>query len=143
MEMRVLIFRGKTTSSGGGRWVEGGLIIESYGSYELYNIDQYYTGNSSDEDCKVVIEESLGQYTGVVDKNGKKVFEKDIVKHSEYGVRAITWGSSAENGLFQDMSAFMYDGTIAFLSGSDGKDLEVIGNIYDNPELSNVRGGGL
>jgi hypothetical protein len=74
----------------------------------------------------------LQQYTGLKDKNGKEIFEGDIVKDNEGAVRRIKW----ENGSFWAREsivghlASMIDDKIMY-------DPEVIGNIYENPELIN------
>ena len=80
----------------------------------------------------------LMQYTGLKDKNGVEIYEGDIVKHKAFGIKEISWGSKAENNLFADMACFMFNGTIAFLSGSESEEMEVIGSIYENPELLEV-----
>jgi uncharacterized phage protein (TIGR01671 family) len=89
-----------------------------------------------------VVPETVGQYTGLTDKNGKKIFEGDIVN---------ILGDQTSN----DWKCVNYDALIAYIDGGfcalDGTiedhafrryglcrmdfDLEVIGNIHDNPEL--------
>lgn len=73
----------------------------------------------------------LMQYTGLLDKNGKEIYEGDIV-NTDWKIREIKWGeNSCEDCLFQ---------TFGFTSYGDhtkkyGGWMEVIGNIYENPEL--------
>ena len=121
--MRKIIFRGKDKTNN--KWVVGSGIIVDTNSTIIYrkNIEGLYFEN--------VIPETVGQYTGLTDKNGTKIFEGDIVKlltlyDTEVGV--VGW------------SEIYFRFKIAFSDGlSDGLDVtdkfEVIGNIHDNPEL--------
>lgn len=75
------------------------------------------------------ITETIGQYTGLTDKNGKKIFEGDICKHrsdfsGEYIISVVTYTDGQFLAIADENSGFNL---------SDK--LEVIGNIHDNPEL--------
>lgn len=77
-----------------------------------------------------VISKTVQQFTGLLDETGKKIFEGDIVdiltENEERGVIIY------ENGGFVvKASTFVVD----FMSNINGKDVEVLGNIVDNPEL--------
>lgn len=79
----------------------------------------------------VVNPETVGQYTGLTDKNGKEIFEGDICKHrSDYSGEYIISVVAYEDGEFLAMV-----GNNSAFCLSDK--LEVIGNIHDNPELLN------
>lgn len=73
---------------------------------------------------------SLQQYTGLKDKNGKEIYEGDITYHSAHEVQSIiTWHDT------HICFAGFDKGTPYYYQVIDEKSLEVIGNIYENPEL--------
>ena len=129
MAIREIIFRGKRVDNG--EWVEGYYVSIS----ETYHY--ILTGNPVVEPGKIdvehykVIPETVGQYTGLTDKNGKRIFEGDIIQSVETGGTGIfQW--------FPEHSAFMVwcisSNEIGFLYECSSI-MEVIGNIHDNKEL--------
>lgn len=85
----------------------------------------------------------LMQYTGLKDKNGVEIYEGDIVKANGYIYKVIYWEEEAKYHLtsdYYDSDCSFGDVGDAFIKGNNGeyKDLEVIGNIYENPELLEV-----
>jgi len=133
--MKQIEFRGKRVYDY--EWVYGSLIIIN----NVYYIYDKNISDFSDSDfrfgLKKISKETICQYTGLKDKNYAKIYEGDIVKHDIFGKKEITWGNKIEKAL-NDCCGFMYSGTIAFLSISDGSDIIKIGNIYDNPELLGI-----
>lgn len=125
--MREILFRGKRIDNG--EWVYGNL---NYGTIEIENIqDTYFISdfdvNPWDKKFYKVIPESIGQYTGLKDKNGQKVFEGDIVRWDER-----EWG-----GTYYELVEWDYD--LLDARKNDWHEYcEVIGNIHDNPELLEV-----
>ena len=77
-----------------------------------------------------VIADTVGQYTGLTDRNGNKIFEGDIVniltENEEIGIIVYEDG-----GFIVRADKFSVD----FINNINGTDVEVIGNKYDNPEL--------
>lgn len=71
----------------------------------------------------------LMQFTGLIDKNGKEIYEGDILKHDLWGNCQIIW----EHGMFRGQSKDEnYDFTLADYQRDRQR---IIGNIYENPEL--------
>ena len=119
--MREILFRGKRTDNG--TWAYGYLFCIWERAYLCWG-----TTNSV-PNMKEVLHETVGQYTGLRDKNGRKIFEGDIVKMRAYGV-----GYHCTSVYFRD-GKFAVDGTQYHFKNICSNSVEVIGNIYDNPEL--------
>lgn len=118
--MREILFRAKRVDNG--EWAYGDLW---HNNSETMIIDQPATIEYD------VIPETIGQYTGLCDKNGKKIFEGDIVKGGWNTIFKIYFDdcylqfrAKIKSGLHREIDYY-----------GDSKRLEIIGNIYDNPEL--------
>lgn len=128
---REILFRGKRTDNG--EWVEGDRIIEPYGV-----VIQYYEGNKR---IKVTVNpETVGQYTGLKDKNGNKIFEGDIIKFTryrdEYVGKVVYEQRICGLDLWYNVVVGAYGEEATYrISLTDPTKLKVIGNIHDNPEL--------
>ena len=130
--MREILFRGKTDK---GEWVQGSLIKRNIGCFIVDENNKCALRKASehlfDFESNLVIPETVGQYTGLTDKNGTKIFEGDIVSISGdfKGIYTCVWEEyhfdyELENKTMRCCLACVY---------SD--DIKVIGNIIDNPEL--------
>ena len=131
--MREILFRGKTEY---GEWVEGYLIHD-----EFCNVGVPYIGylNWDGHNVDEVIPETVGQYTGLTDKNGKKIFEGDIITDCDGNVFFVKYFGDGGYPAFDvspEIETVECNG-LSFLNALDC--LEVIGNIHDNPEL--LKGG--
>lgn len=134
--MREILFRGKLKNTG--EWAFGNLNITIKGT-NIITPDDTPIGKYG-----AVIPETVGQYTGLTDKNGTKIFEGDIVKEDDvtYNGATITKGGIFEikmlEGCWLVVEHKVKDAAWHFLD-TFAKTVEVIGNIHDNPEL--LKGG--
>ena len=116
--MREILFRGKRWNDG--EWLEGTL-------YRLaYEFDPFIMLANRHGESYQVKPETVGQFTGLTDKNGKKVFEGDIIK------------AIASNPVGEDVQATVIvrlDDYELMWDIEHSHEIEVIGNIHDNPEL--------
>ena len=141
--MREILFRGKCQT---GEWVEGGFLNRN-GKPEIVDWDKAEEGNFTF--TTPVDPSTVGQFTGLTDKNGKKIFEGDIFT-SDYFKNGLEFevvfsdgsfcGKCYRTGLFP--LGFTND---YYETGDDDDDfyypedytshIQIIGNIHDNPEL--------
>ena len=128
---REILFRGKRVNNG--EWIEGNLVEDDHDSYRMFivtsahwDIDEDGYTDLMETEVVEVISETVGQYTGLTDKNGREIFEGDIVRRKE---RLFTVKYSTEQARFLAFRPNGLHDPIAV------KYCEVIGNIHDNPEL--------
>ena len=121
---REILFRGKKSN---GRWVYGSLVVsENINPAIYYNVSK---GVADVLDWCYVSPESIGQYTGLTDKNGVKIFEGDIISLGDPNIKYLTMWRNAGFAAKQ-IGASSYIGLTYWAS-----DIEVLGNVIDNPEL--------
>lgn len=128
--MRDILFRGKQTTNGD--WVEGNLFV----SNSPNTATQILMGTDIYRKSYDVVPSTVGQYTGLTDKNGKKIFEGDIIDTPDRLVKVVWFEGNAQFDLH--FIRYTNDITITNFKGihmRDLKEYEVIGNIHDNPEL--------
>ena len=128
MEIQKIIFRGKRVDNG--EWVYGYYSFDNRPTSRGTYITCYSGYSQLDYE---VIPETVGQYTGLTDKNGKKIFEGDIVFKRTYQ------GKKPMNVYFASGQFTCGVGggssTPSHYYTLDDKQVEIIGNIFDNPEL--------
>lgn len=141
--MRERISRGKRIDNG--EWVywdRYGRITDINGEPTKTEIDlptllPYPTYIS---DLPIINDKTVGDYTGLTDKNGKKIFEGDIVRYRpEYWCEpmksVVEYCADKWNYPAFDLKDHDYEGNGLQFAHEEGIGLEVIGNIHDNPEL--------
>lgn len=123
--MREIFFRGKRKDNG--NWIKGHLHkMDGYGTgYTEYGIQEQYG------ECRpwsiVVIPETVGQFTGLTDKNGTRIFEGDIVRTYAREIYEI--------GYIEKYARFAGKRKGVVFAIFNFEKCEVIGNVHDNPEL--------
>lgn len=149
--MREILFRAKSKFDKNNKWVYGDLL-QGENSY-ISTKEEFYSaavslGGHLSTCVELVDKKTIGQYTGLCDKNGTKIFEGDIVKgitedtkQENYGV--IKYGKYKDEN-FEDSCLGFYlefkgEQFSIFNGEAEGYDLpslvEVVDNIHDNPEL--------
>ena len=129
LTMREILFRGKRTDNG--EWIYGDLIQ----NVDCLKIREQEKSIKKITKSYEVDLETVGQFTGLLDKNGKKIFEGDIVLGLflfDMSINAVVkfrdgaFGLEWRRGEIIEFNAFTSLCNITY---------EIIGNIYDNPEL--------
>ena len=129
--MREILFRGKSKAQGS-EWLYGDVLI-----YE--NSAQIWETINNRKHNSVVSLETVGQSTGLTDKNGKKIFEGDVVKVEgfiEPSFIVIYYNGGFKLKEIGSPELFAYYITETMV---EEELIEAIGNIHDNPEL--LKGG--
>lgn len=150
--MREILFRGQTRRFGEkvrigdgakvpSHWVYGG-VLQGSGSHSIIYGGENENDPSEGLDKWVVYTDTLGQFTGLTDKNGKRIFEGDILKDD--------WGKIYKVFFTNKSCSFMVECTVPQYEWETGnyrigkawcETVKVIGNIHDNPELMEVEDG--
>ena len=148
--MREILFRGKRLDNG--EWVEGWYQPETTikhwdGRRETIGFTITYKVEEGFLEDTLVDQSTVGQYTGLMDKNGKRIFEGDIVAQNWYDY------DEPRDDSFGKVVFCEYDCSFSVMDvnkdgfmplgrcGSYHWEVEVIGNIHDNPEM--LKGGDL
>lgn len=131
--MREILFKAKRLDNG--EWVEGSLLQTTAVSLKSFIVESAcYTFDEWDwNECVEVDTNTICQYTGLTDKNGNKIWENDVVSCG--GNLVVMWNERFASFCL-DKNGWMYNHF--FGEAVEGCDCEVIGNVFDNPELIGV-----
>ena len=126
------IFRGKRKDNG--EWIDGYLYITHNGEYEISRYDNVL---GVERLTRIVIPETIGQCTGLRDKNGNLIFEDDFLRFTNYDGKQSTY-----KVFYDDICAGWRVGEVSCGCIEEMSDwesyrkyFEVLSNIHDNPEL--------
>lgn len=139
---REILFRGQTRRHGEqvlmgtgeklpGRWVYGG-VLQGTGAYSIIYGGENVEKPREGMDKWVVYTDTVGQYTGLVDNNGRRIFEGDILAGAWNTKLVIYFDEDYLQFRAREVSLYARENPIDYYNNGE---LEVIGNIHDNPEL--------
>ena len=146
--IREILFKAKRKDNG--EWVYGSLIIaEGSVVYIIRSKSKAFIPKGESiicsAECYEINPETLCQYTGLTDKNGRKIWENDIAecnkRKEECGLYKVIWRKEyADSGVVPISNTCIGRYPIGFSYGKTlhGRDYKKVGNIFDNPELLEV-----
>ncbi len=134
--MREILFRGKRIDNG--EWVYGDLLTQRYFENRYFILPEW----GEDEMYLFEVDyETVGQYTGLTDKNGTKIFEGDVVKFTDK-LDGELIGEIFYDSEMLDWRVYVpILRTVYFLANSRKGKCEVIGNKWDNADLLEGKNG--
>lgn len=125
--MREIKFRGLSLT---GDWIYGNLDNQG-NMVEIFNRDDGMFSKS------VVMPKTIGQYTGLKDKDGKEIYEGDILQLPKGGIRYVKWSDTFKVFVLVDPTGKEIPMNI---SNYATELIKIIGNIFENKELLKTRG---
>lgn len=128
--MREILFKAKRIDNG--EWVEG-YVIRKHGLYFIYDI---VNSDSCRQNNYEIDSETICQFTGLCDKNGKRIWENDILMaHLDESYPEDVTYETAEWGVAGWVAHETGSTDREYIDKFDLKHFKVVGNIFDNPEL--------
>lgn len=121
-------------------WAYGTGVCVGKGDFSIIygNLGNALDAEAAFEKKHVVYTDTLGRYTGLTDRNGKRIWEGDVVEGPDFdaedGYAVIKWDDNTARFVIKGQGL-----TVDF-DNYYGYDIEVFGNIHDNPELLERRG---
>ena len=139
---REILFRGKRYN---GQWVYGSLVVSENINPAIYF--EVGGGLAKQLDWCYVTPDTIGQYTGLKDKNGKKIFEGDVIKTPRGSIGEVVFGRAEEECTHREHHrkitdvyttyGWVFKRADGFTIAIDDEILqgELIGNVIDNPYI--------
>ena len=150
MNEREILFRGKRTYNG--EWIEGIYCPYIWAMFFKRSEKPHIIILSDDKNidglwCEV-LPETVGQFTGLTDKNGKRIFEGDICRFKRFNdvhIGKIVFNATTASFVmwYQPIVGAYGEKATQKMLLSVCDDIEVIGNIHDNPELLGGENNGI
>lgn len=137
--MKDILYRGMRRDNG--EWIEGAAVKDPSIFGKTWIVEVI---NENIVNWHVIYPGTLGRFTGMHDKNGKKIFEDDVVK-TKYGrLCVVVWFSSRAHCGWDLKPVDTVDNIVHRKPPTEydlweDKNLEVVGNIHDNPEFAEVK----
>lgn len=129
---REILFKAKRIDNG--EWVEGQYAYITNPLTEDGKPIKHLICNGTNIFNDLIDPDTICQYTGLTDKNDKKIWENDIVRNEKGDIGVVQW--------FEEHAAFMiWNKTkhyVCYLAENDFSKIEIAGNEFDNPELLEV-----
>lgn len=126
---REILFKAKRKDNG--EWVEGQYVYITNPLTEDGKPIKHLICNGTNIFNDLIDPDTLCQYTGLTDKNDKKIWENDIVRNGKGDIGVVQW--------FEEHAVFMiWNKTkhhVYYLAENDFSKIEIVGNEFDNPEL--------
>jgi len=121
--MREIEFRGR---QGGGEWFYGGITRYANGNVAIFS---EIAGQTDVSSKNFVVAETVGQYVGFTDRNGKRIYEGDLLSLGSGSLWLVVWS--------YDYSRWeMHRSAVEWALTPHGGIREIVGNRHDNPDLA-------
>lgn len=130
--MREIKFRGKRPDTM--EWAVGSLVECFNGKTGIVSMTKYSEENGIKAIIDEVYPDTIGQYTGLKDKNGEEIYEGDVLTDKFGSIGVVEWRNCGFVVNFGDVDIFLISDCF-----DDSYQMWAIGNIHDNPEL--LKGG--
>ena len=135
--MRTIKFRAMRNN---GKWVIGNYVHHFISYFDTIERHSIFLSKSENDNgghwVEDIITKTIGQFTGLYDKDGKRIYEGDILKwKADNRIYAVIFKWGMFYASVEVCNKDIYGGFPLHTLAGDEKDVEIVGNIYDNPEL--------